>query len=145
MVPLIDLWVASLLPADVFDVTFEIVTIDGEGEALRSAPLDGLRFARGFIAASTRELWWEDAADRALQGVVAHSIVACARVEARTPLAQAAPASPSTHAVSVADLRRLLPHVGRSYPTVELRAKPESQEARTPLHAYLLALGLLTT
>src|SRR5580700_9753930 len=72
MVSLMDLWVATLLPADVLDVTFEIVT--DEVDAVRpSAPLDGLRFARGFIATATRELWWENAADRALHGARAHS------------------------------------------------------------------------
>jgi hypothetical protein len=141
MVPLIDLWVATLLPADVFDVTFEVVTIDDEGQAIRSAPIDGLRFARGFVVASTRELWWEDASDRALQGVVAHSIVACVhRATAETVVPD-----PPAHPVSDADLRRLLPHVGRTYPAVEWRAVQERPEARSPLHAYLLALGLLTT
>jgi hypothetical protein len=143
MVSLMDLWVATLLPADVLDVTFEIETEEGDA-VQRSAPLDGLRFARGFIATTTRELWWEDAADRALQGAHARSVLV--RVEAG-PLALAEAVASPPPAAPTADLRRLLPHTSRTYPPVEWRraGEEEGPEPAGSLHAYLLALGLLVT
>jgi hypothetical protein len=143
MVSLMDLWVATLLPADVLDVTFEIVTDEGDA-ARRSAPLDGLRFGRGFIATTTRELWWENAADRALHGARAHSVLV--HVEPG-PLAPAE-AVPSPSPVAAAHLCRLLPHASRNYPPVQWRRAvdvEEGAEQGRSLRAYLLALGLRTT
>jgi hypothetical protein len=142
MVSLMDLWVATLLPADVLDVTFEIVTDEGD-TARRSAPLDGLRFGRGFIATTTRELWWEDAADRALQGARAQSVLV--HVEPG-PLALAEPV-PGPSPVATANLSRLLPHASMTYPPVQWRRAVDVEEGPEPgtLHAYLLALGLRTT
>jgi hypothetical protein len=144
MVSLMDLWVATLLPADVLDVTFEIVT-DGGDAARRSAPLDGLRFARGFIATTTRELWWEDAADRALQGARAHSVLV--HVEPG-PLALAEAVPSLQPAAPAPDLRRLLPHASKTYPPVQWRQAVDVEkgpELTGSLHAYLLGLGLLAT
>jgi hypothetical protein len=118
MVALIDLWVASLLPGDVFDRAFEIVACEAGGTEHRVV-LDGLHFARGFFALRTRELWWADRADGALHGLRVKSIVVRAKAE---PLHIVPPPRPSVaRAPSVADLRRLLPHTAAGYPFVEFR------------------------
>jgi hypothetical protein len=122
MVPLIDLWVASLLPGDLLELVFEIVT-SGPGGAVRcSPPIDPLRFARGFIEIETRELWWDDPDDGNLHGLRARTIVVAAKVQRPPPPPPAKPAEHRT--ISFAELRRLLPHAVDAYPPVLLRSAP---------------------
>ena len=122
MVQLIDLWVASMLPGMLLDHTFEIVTTAAGPEATTSAPLDALHFARGLVALATRELWWDDPADTPLNGRRVESIVA--RAQAEPSLDVTAPRSQVRRAISMPDLRRLLPHTARAYPFVEWRSVP---------------------
>jgi hypothetical protein len=119
MVQLMDLWVASLIPGDVLDLAFEIVTT-GDGDTdQRVVSLDALHFARGFIVPATRELWWDDPADRVVHGRCAQSI---AVHKAPPPIAHASPppAPPASDASSVARIHNLLPHIA-GYPQVAWR------------------------
>lgn len=140
MVQLIDLWVASLLPGDILDLTFEIVAVTADGQTVRSSPLDGLRFARGYIVLATHEMWWEGPRTGTPHGLRAHTIHVA---DQDATLAQA-PASAPGPSVTLANLARVLPHVATAYPSVEWRSAPD-HNYRSPLHAYLLALGLLCT
>jgi hypothetical protein len=124
MVPLIDLWVASLLPGDLLDLSFAIVTSGPEGSARCSPSLEPLLFARGFIDVETRQLRWDDPAECAIHGQRAHTVVVSARAKAT---AQAPVMPPPDRSISVAELRRLLPHAVDSYPPVVLRTYPPSQ------------------
>jgi hypothetical protein len=75
VVQLLDLWVATMLPGELLDLTFTLVTCrDDRGRHL-SARVDALTFAKGFITPATRELWWDDPADRRLQGQGVESVV----------------------------------------------------------------------
>jgi hypothetical protein len=76
VVQLIDLWVASLLPWDVLDLSFEIVGTGPTGEAFHSAPIGGLLLARAFVALSTHELSWAHSDDATPPGVRIESLVA---------------------------------------------------------------------
>jgi hypothetical protein len=120
MVQLIDLWVASLLPGDILDRTFEIVTSSARGAAQRVGTLDALHFARGFIVLGTCELWWRDPADGAFNGRCVESIVV--RVKAEPLPLVALPRPRVARAPSASDLRRLLPHTAAGYPFVEWRS-----------------------
>lgn len=118
-----DLWVASLFPGDVLDLSFDIVTCADGGADPRTASLDALHFARGFIVPATRELWWDDPADRVLHGRRAQSI-AVRRTAEPTPDVRPAPdpaqSSSGSGTSAVARIHQLLPHTAR-YPRVEWR------------------------
>lgn len=124
MVSLIDLWVASMLPGCLLDLGFQIVATGAAGAVRACAPVDALLFARGFVAVASRELWWDDPADGALNGFRLQSII----VRPADPSPVPAPASPRPAAriehrhLSVARLTRLLPHVAEAYPVVEWRS-----------------------
>ncbi len=132
MVQLIDLWVASLLPGDLLDLGFEIVTAGPDGELRCSKPLDATRFARGFLDIATCELWWDDPGDCELSGTRALSVVVGPPTP---PAAPEIPApAPTVRSLSVSELHRLLPVTARGYPPVEVRNAPlEAEEpARGP-------------
>jgi hypothetical protein len=128
MVPLIDLWVASLLPGDLLDLSFAIAASGPDGEISCSPPIDPLRFARGFIDIETRELRWDDPADCAIDGLRAHTILVSARAE---PIAEPPPGPTAHRSISVAELQRLLPHAVSPYPVVALRGYPPPQGSGT--------------
>ncbi len=131
MVDLMDLWVASLLPDDFLDLRFEIVTA-GPGGTVRCSPVEPLEFARGRIDLEERQLWWDAPEDNPLNGHRALSIVVLRREPSHTePLPQIASTKPEVHRIkSVADLQRLLPHVPRVYPRVEVRSASTDEVAR---------------
>jgi hypothetical protein len=133
MVPLIDLWVATLLPFDVLDLTFQVVARRPETGRTREYSMDALCFARGFLALRTRELWWDDQRVGTPHGWTASSVMA--RVGAGdTPVLGPAPVHgpPPTLAdgarglleVTLANLQRLLPHAALGYPAVAVRTLP---------------------
>jgi hypothetical protein len=120
MVSLIDLWVASLLPGSFLDLTFQIVASGAGGAVRANAPVDALLFARGFVAVTQHELWWDDPADAALNGFRLHSVVVRADV---SPLPPSPPTRPEqTRAPIVANLARILPVAAFGYPAVQWRS-----------------------
>jgi hypothetical protein len=150
MVQLVDLWVASLLPGDLLDLDFELVALGPDGDEIRTR-LDALTFTRGLVALCTRQLWWpEDARAHLPHGLVLRAVVV-RRVPRPSPEEAPRPATtPARPAPSATILARVLPIARTPYPPVVLRAAPRDATAtaavaRSPLHAYLLALGLLAT
>jgi hypothetical protein len=81
VVPLMDLWVATMLPGDVFDLTFRILTSSVASESDPSFLVQGMVFAGGHIAIATRELWFSDPAGVHLAGVCPRAIVVNDRAE----------------------------------------------------------------
>jgi hypothetical protein len=73
--PLVDLWVASALPGDLFDSRFEIVAEDSTGNAVWSAPIDGLLLPRAFVEIATRRFWWDGPRAGLPHGLVVRSVV----------------------------------------------------------------------
>jgi hypothetical protein len=122
VVQLMDLWVASLLPGDVLDLTFEMTTHAAGGVDTRLTAIDALHFSRGFIVPTTRELWWEAAADRALHGRYAQAI--SVKRKAEPPASVVIPTRPAEPPAPidavVGRVRDLLPHVA-CYPRVSWR------------------------
>jgi hypothetical protein len=114
MVQLIDLWVATMLPWEVLDLTFDVIAAAPVGDSILCGPLDGLRFAGGFVDLATRELWWDDPRDDTPHGLRAVAVVANVRAESERQ-----PAPPPRPSVTLASLARLLPHGTAAYPTVE--------------------------
>jgi hypothetical protein len=119
MVRLMDLWVATLLPGDIFDLSFKIRAFDLADGRRRVARVDGLVFARGFLVTATRELWWENEAEGVLAGSRIYAVEVCTAVDAPT-------AAPETAwrpgPASVATIHRLLPLTRVAYPPVEWRS-----------------------
>ena len=144
MVQLVDLWVASLLPGDLLDLAFELVAVDTGGTVVRRR-LDGLTFMRGLVAVTTRQLWWAEGEREGLpHGLFLREVT----VHHAPPSPEEAPrpaAPPARPAPSATILARVLPIARRPYPAVVVRAAPRDPVERSPLHAYLLALGLLAT
>jgi len=122
MVSLMDLWVATMLPGDIFDLSFRMVT-GGASETDPASVVDGMTFARGFIDIATRQLWWGDGVASALVGTCPRAILVTSHAElARTRYAPTHHPAPTTPArLSVADLRRLLPIAAARYPAIEWR------------------------
>jgi hypothetical protein len=79
MVCLMDLWVASGLPGDFLDLSFEIVTV----RSARAVTLEPERFARGHLSLATRELWRDDSEVQGSTGLCVRSIVVRPRAEPR--------------------------------------------------------------
>ena len=128
MVQLIDLWVASGLPGDLLDLTFEIVTLGPGGEVGCSAPLGPTELARGYVSLAKRELWWDDQVGSTLDGLCVHTIVVCG---AAAPASRVAPPeAPEKGGVSTVDLRRLLPHMAVRYPIVQWRVAQADESVR---------------
>jgi hypothetical protein len=125
MVQLMDLWVASLLPGDFLELRFSLVTSNHAGVVRRSAPLEALHFARGFVSRRERALFWEED-DGALNGLrlesieVAPALASVVRmVPAKTlPVRPPPPHPPHPRHPLRLDLRRLLPHA-MPYPQVQ--------------------------
>jgi hypothetical protein len=111
MVRLADLWVAAMLPGDIFDVTFTLVTSDDGAEGRR---VDGLSFARGFVAIGTHELFWPGEENAEVVGLCAQAIVV-RRCDARAANEQTVRPGIAKPAV---DLRKLLPILSTPYPSV---------------------------
>lgn len=135
MVQLMDLWVASLLPGEFLDLRFSLVTSNQAGIVRRSAPLEALHFARGYVSRRERALFWEEEEDGALNGLrlesieVAPALATVVRmVPAKTlPLVCPPPPLHTSHTRLLPptrppprrlDLRRLLPHA-MPYPQVQ--------------------------
>jgi hypothetical protein len=120
MVQLMDLWVASLLPGEFLDLRFSLVTSNQAGVVRRSAPLEALHFARGFVSRRERALFWEEEEDGALNGLRLESIEvapALATVVRMVPAKTLPVRPPPPHPLRL-DLRRLLPHA-MPYPQVQ--------------------------
>jgi len=136
VVPLIDLWVATLLPYDVLDLTFHVVARRPETGRTREYSIDALCFARGFLTLRTRELWWDDQREGTPHGWTASSVVArlgststpvlgAVPVHGPTPpVDDDPPSAPGLLEVTLANLKRLLPHAALGYPAVALRTLP---------------------
>jgi hypothetical protein len=117
MVQLMDLWVASLLPGEFLDLRFSLVTSDAAGVVRRSAPLEALHFARGFVSRRERTLFWQQPDDGSLNGLRLESIEVA---PALAPVLRMVPARtlPVRPPPLRLDLRRLLPHA-MPYPQVQ--------------------------
>jgi hypothetical protein len=84
--PLSDLWVASGIPVDLLDATFEIVADDARGATVRSRPIDGVALLRAFVELSSHRLWWDGPREGLLHGLVVRSIeTRRSRPAGRTP------------------------------------------------------------
>jgi hypothetical protein len=122
MVRLIDLWVATMLPWDVLDLTFDVLASGPGGATVLCGPLEGLRFSAGFVSLASGELWWDHGRKGTPHGLRAVAVVAHVRSEPSpeklTPPALARPT------VTLANLARLLPHAETAYPPVEWRVVP---------------------
>lgn len=116
MVRLINLWVATMLPGLLLDLEFEIVAARSGQVALPRPPVDAMRFARGHVGLTTRELLWDDPQDGALNGLVVEAIIARAPIP---PLRAVTPARSGRPSPSVAALLR---HAVDSYSLVEMRS-----------------------
>lgn len=75
VVPLVDLWVASLLPGDLVDMAFAIVAEDATGAAVLSPPLEGACLPRAFIDWSSHRLWWDGPRSGIPHGLAVRSVV----------------------------------------------------------------------
>jgi len=73
--PLVDLWVASALPGDLFDSRFEIVADDSMGKTVWSAAIDGLLLPRAFVETATIRFWWDGPRAELPHGLVVQSVV----------------------------------------------------------------------
>ncbi len=130
MVSLMDLWVATMLPGDIFDLSFRMVT-DDASEADPACLVDGMTFARGFLDIATRQLWWDDGVASALVGTCPRTILVTTLAQVaqvvqpahtRSSATRATPAAPPRPArLSVSDLRRILPLAATRYPAIEWR------------------------
>jgi hypothetical protein len=121
MVPLADLWVASMPEDDLLELRFGVVTFDDEGEMRRSVSIDPLEFAQGFVDLKARTLWWEDPAASWLHGLPAQTLFVVRSAPSRLAKTTPAPASRAGASMSVVQLRRLLPAMVRQYPAIEWR------------------------
>jgi hypothetical protein len=64
VVSLADVWVAALLPGDLFALTFDFIDDDGaRASPPASAKLDNGDFVKGWIDLDTRDLVWGDSSD----------------------------------------------------------------------------------
>jgi hypothetical protein len=120
MVGLIDLWVSTMLPGDIFDMRFTLLAAasGSSGAASEVVSVDGLSFARGFLAVGTRELFWPDRENAGVVGARVDAIVTSGCVaRARAPRARA-PRAPRTRGI---DLRRILPMLSTPYPPIAWR------------------------
>jgi hypothetical protein len=128
-VSLMDLWVATLLPGDVLDLSFELVAEGREGRPARATrtTLDGLRFGRGLVAIDSRELWWRDPRDSPLHGakLLEVHVVPQAPIAVRVP-----PSRPPT------PIERLLPIAAARYPRVVWREKDPAEAGRQPISFF---------
>jgi hypothetical protein len=73
--PLVDLWVASALPGDLFENCFEIVAEDATGKTVCSVPIDGPLLTRAFVDVATLRLWWDGPNAGVPHGLVVQSVV----------------------------------------------------------------------
>jgi hypothetical protein len=119
-VQLVDLWVATMMPWDVLDLTFDVVARAPDGPALVYGPIDGLHFAQGFVTLSTRELRWDDARQGTPHGLRAVAVIAHVRAEPSAREPAPAPVMPLAAPVTPPNVLRLLPHAA-AYPAVKWR------------------------
>ncbi len=139
VVPLIDLWVASLLPWDVFDLSFEIVGTGPDGEPFRSAPVGGLLLASAFVTLSSHEVVWDVSDEITPPGVRIESLVASVD-EAPRPLVVRSSAMP-TGVATLANLSRVLAPTPEDYPPVEWRSAAFETLETNAVDAVMLAFG----
>ena len=126
MVSLMDLWVATLLPGDFLDLSFEIVVTSKNGATQHLAPVDALQFARGHLAIDSRALAWEDgSADAEAAAVVTIIVHDAASVIVTPPPVVAATRAPAPS--PMAGLERMLPRgfSADRYPSVAWRFKKD--------------------
>lgn len=118
VVQLVDLWVATMLPWDVIDLTFDVVARAPDGPSIVYGPIDGLHFAQGFVAVATKELRWDQAREGTPHGLRAVAVVAHVRAQS----APEAPPAPVPRPLAPSpSIVRLLPHAGSAYPVVKWR------------------------
>jgi hypothetical protein len=100
------------------DLAFDVVAAAPGGPSIVFGPIDGVRFAQGFVSLATRQLWWPDSAREGTpHGLRAMAVVAHVRAEAAAP----APPTPSRAPVTPPNVLRLLPNAAGGYPTVKWR------------------------
>jgi hypothetical protein len=113
VVSLVDLFIATLLPDDLFDLTFEIATTHRDGPRrarARRGPFDGLRLAHAYVAVETRTLHWDEGAPPIAEGARVDAVL----VRRRAP----PPARATTDARALA--AELLPLARAPYPPITL-------------------------
>ena len=132
MVSLMDLWVATLLPGDFLDLSFEVVVLSKNGVERHLAPVDALQFARGHLAIDSRSLAWEDGSTDVDGGAVVKIVVHDASSEIAIPTPPPVVAAPRASASSsIARLERMLPRgfSANRYPPVAWRFKKDDPAA----------------
>lgn len=131
MVSLMDLWVATLLPGDFLDLSFEIVVTSKSGAVQHLAPVDALRFARGHLAIDSRALAWGDGSADAEAAAVVTIIVRDAASEIASPPPPVLAAPRATAPSAMSRLERMLPRgfSADRYPSVAWRFKKDDPAA----------------
>ena len=127
MVSLMDLWVATLLPGDFLDLSFEIVVTSKNGAPQHLAPVDALQFARGHLAIDSRALAWEDGSTDVESAAVVTIIVHDAASEIVTPPPPVVATTRAPAPSAMAGLERMLPRgfSADRYPSVAWRFKKD--------------------
>jgi hypothetical protein len=75
VVPLVDLWVATLMPGDLLDMEFEIVAEGTTAGGVRPPAIAGPRLPSAYLELKTRRLWWDGPREGLPHGRVVHSVV----------------------------------------------------------------------
>lgn len=122
VVQLLDLWVASGLPGELLDLSFEILAEDDDGREVSSSSVDAVRLASGYVGIVTRRLWWDGCRDGVPHGMLVRAIV----VHAPPPGALfpvTAPPKPTPARAIDPKYARVLPAIAFGYPPVEWRLR----------------------
>jgi hypothetical protein len=75
VVPLVDLWVATLLPGDLPDMEFEVVAEGETQDGARAPAIAGVSLPRAYLELMTRRLWWDGPCNGLPHGRVVRSVV----------------------------------------------------------------------
>ena len=97
VVALSDLWVASQLPGDLVDLSFDFVSDDGFRSTDKRRPRLGIAmFLKGYLDLATRDVLWNEGVDvpwyyqvKSVRTIIADD--ASIEITARPPQAEAAP------------------------------------------------------
>ena len=73
VVPLVDLWVATLSPGDLPDLEFEVVAEGLTEDAVR--PIAGANLPRAYLELITRRFWWDGPYNGLPHGRVVRSVI----------------------------------------------------------------------